>query len=105
VRIAGRAHQGGPDLYDINKIGDHPPNYNRILLSPCWPVSRRWMRSSLNPWDWYPDNHITLHAGKSHQVDRVKRIVYADDGTEEEYDRLLMCTGSVRSSCRRRART
>ena len=28
------------------------------------------------------------------EVDRVKRIVRAEDGTEAEYDRLLMCTGS-----------
>ena len=28
------------------------------------------------------------------QVDRVKRIVRAEDGTEAAYDRLLMCTGS-----------
>ena len=28
------------------------------------------------------------------QVDRVKRVVRADDGTEEPYDRLLLATGS-----------
>ncbi len=28
------------------------------------------------------------------EVDRVRRIVRAEDGTEAEYDRLLMCTGS-----------
>jgi nitrite reductase (NADH) large subunit len=28
------------------------------------------------------------------EVDRVRRVVRAEDGTEEEYDRLLMCTGS-----------
>jgi nitrite reductase (NADH) large subunit len=49
----------------------------------------------LNSWEWYTDNHITLHAGKKVvEVDRVKRIVRAEDGTEAAYDRLLMCTGS-----------
>jgi nitrite reductase (NADH) large subunit len=28
------------------------------------------------------------------EVDRIKRIVRAEDGTEAEYDRLLLCTGS-----------
>jgi nitrite reductase (NADH) large subunit len=28
------------------------------------------------------------------EIDRVKRVVRAEDGTEEEYDRLLLCTGS-----------
>jgi nitrite reductase (NADH) large subunit len=53
----------------------------------------------LNSWEWYTDNHITLHAGKKVvEVDRVKRIVRAVDSqggvTEAAYDRLLMCTGS-----------
>ena len=49
----------------------------------------------LNSWEWYKENHITLHAGKKVvAVDRVKRVVKADDGTEEAYDRLLLCTGS-----------
>src|SRR6185295_4462208 len=43
----------------------------------------------------YEENRITLHAGKKViEVDRVKRVVRAEDGTEEEYDRLLLCTGS-----------
>ena len=28
------------------------------------------------------------------EVDRTRRIVRAEDGTEESYDRLLICTGS-----------
>ena len=49
----------------------------------------------LNSWEWYSDNHITLHAGKKVvEVDRVRRVVRATDGTEAEYDRLLLCTGS-----------
>ncbi|MFM9900550.1 MAG: nitrite reductase large subunit NirB, partial [Polaromonas sp.] len=83
-------------LYDITVFGAEPhPNYNRILLSPVLAGEQTLDEIVLNPWDWYTDNHITLHAGKKVvKVDRVKRIVYADDGTEEAYDRLLMCTGS-----------
>jgi nitrite reductase (NADH) large subunit len=85
-----------PELYDITVFGAEPhPNYNRILLSPVLAGEQTIDEIVLNSWDWYADNHIALHAGKKVvAVDRVKRIVRADDGTEAEYDRLLMCTGS-----------
>jgi nitrite reductase (NADH) large subunit len=85
-----------PDLYDITVFGAEPhPNYNRILLSPVLAGEQTLDEIVLNSWDWYKENNITLHAGKKVvEVDRVKRIVKAEDGTEVEYDRLLMCTGS-----------
>ncbi|MBK7006707.1 MAG: NAD(P)/FAD-dependent oxidoreductase [Burkholderiales bacterium] len=89
-----------PDLYDITVFGAEPhPNYNRILLSPVLAGEQTIDEIVLNPWDWYTENHITLHAGKKVvSVDRVRRIVRAVDSeggvTEAEYDRLLLCTGS-----------
>ncbi len=85
-----------PDLYDVTVFGAEPhPNYNRILLSPVLAGEQTLDEIVLNSWEWYKENNITLHAGKKVvEVDRVKRIVRAEDGTEEEYDRLLMCTGS-----------
>ena len=89
-----------PELYDITVFGAEPhPNYNRILLSPVLAGEQTLDEIVLNSWDWYTDNHITLHAGKKvFEVDRVKRIVRAKDAngavTEAEYDRLLLCTGS-----------
>ena len=89
-----------PELYDITVFGAEPhPNYNRILLSPVLAGEQTLDEIVLNSWDWYTDNYITLHAGKKVvEIDRVKRIVKADDGQggfiEVEYDRLLMCTGS-----------
>lgn len=85
-----------PDMYDITVFGAEPhPNYNRILLSPVLAGEQTLDEIVLNPWEWYTENHITLHAGKKVvEVDRVRRIVRADDGTEAEYDRLLICTGS-----------
>ncbi len=85
-----------PELYDITVFGAEPhPNYNRILLSPVLAGEQTLDQIVLNSWEWYTDNHITLKAGKKVvEIDRIKRIVRADDGTEEEYDRLLMCTGS-----------
>jgi nitrite reductase (NADH) large subunit len=96
VRTLEELLKVAPDLYDITVFGAEPhPNYNRILLSPVLAGEQTLDEIVLNSWDWYSDNHITLHAGKKVvQVDRVKRVVRADDGTEESYDRLLICTGS-----------
>ncbi|MFM2111778.1 MAG: hypothetical protein RLZZ271_438, partial [Pseudomonadota bacterium] len=85
-----------PDLYDITVFGAEPhPNYNRILLSPVLAGEQTVDEIILNSWEWYSENNITLHAGKKvTEVDRVRRIVRTEDGTEAEYDRLLVCTGS-----------
>ncbi len=86
-----------PDLYDITVFGAEPhPNYNRILLSPVLAGEQTLEEIVLNPLSWYEENHITLHLGrKVVDINRRTRMVTADDGTEAEYDRLLMCTGSV----------
>jgi nitrite reductase (NADH) large subunit len=85
-----------PDLYDITVFGAEPhPNYNRILLSPVLAGEQTIDEIILNPLSWYDENGITLHTGKKVvDIDRRRRIVRADDGTEAEYDRLLVATGS-----------
>jgi nitrite reductase (NADH) large subunit len=96
VRTLEELLKVAPELYDITVFGAEPhPNYNRILLSPVLAGEQTLSEIVLNSWEWYTVNHITLHAGKKVvEVDRVNRIVRADDGTKAEYDRLLMCTGS-----------
>ncbi|MDZ4359260.1 MAG: FAD-dependent oxidoreductase, partial [Variovorax sp.] len=96
VRAVEELIKLAPDLYDITVFGAEPhPNYNRILLSPVLAGEQTIDEIILNPWEWYTENHITLHAGKKVvEVDRVKRIVRAADGTAAPYDRLLLCTGS-----------
>ncbi len=100
VRAVEELIKLAPDLYDITVFGSEPhPNYNRILLSPVLAGEQTVEQIILNSWEWYEENHITLHAGKTvTEVDRVKRIVraVAADGSviEAPYDRLLLCTGS-----------
>ncbi len=100
VRTIEELLKVAPELYDITVFGAEPhPNYNRILLSPVLAGEQTLDEIVLNSWDWYKENHITLHAGqKVVQVDRVKRVVRAEDSaggvTEVTYDRLLLCTGS-----------
>ncbi|MCW3481323.1 nitrite reductase large subunit NirB [Neisseriaceae bacterium JH1-16] len=86
-----------PDLYEITVFGAEPhPNYNRILLSPVLAGEQAFDDIILNPLSWYAENGIKLHLGKTvTQIDRVRRVVVADDGIEEPYDRLLLATGST----------
>ncbi|MDH1443568.1 nitrite reductase large subunit NirB [Pseudomonas sp. GD03721] len=85
-----------PDLYDITVFGAEPhPNYNRILLSPVLAGEQTFEEIVLNDLNWYADNGIKLLLGrKVVKIDRKKRLVIADDGSEAEYDRLLIATGS-----------
>jgi len=85
-----------PDLYDITVFGAEPhPNYNRIMLSPVLAGEQTLDEIVLNPLSWYETHQIRLHLGKKVvDVDRRRRIVRAEDGTEETYDRLLITTGS-----------
>ena len=85
-----------PDLYDITVFGAEPhPNYNRILLSPVLAGEQTPEQIVLNPRSWYAEQGITLHTGcKVIGVDRRRRVVRADDGTEVSYDRLLLATGA-----------
>ncbi|WP_138514829.1 nitrite reductase large subunit NirB [Rhodoferax bucti] len=96
VRTLEELLKVAPDLYDITVFGAEPhPNYNRILLSPVLAGEQTLDEIVLNSFEWYAENGITLHAGKKvTEVDRVKRVVKASDGTEAAYDRLLICTGS-----------
>ena len=86
-----------PDHYDITVFGAEPhPNYNRILLSPVLAGEMTVQDIILNDHSWYADNNIKLHTGKTvSRIDRLKRKVIAEDGTEESYDRLLLATGST----------
>ncbi len=85
-----------PDMYDITVYGSEPhPNYNRILLSPVLAGEMEVKDIILNPLSWYEEHGIKLHLGKKvAKIDRVKRTIVTESGTEESYDRLLLATGS-----------
>ena len=85
-----------PDLYDITVFGAEPyPNYNRIMLSPVLAGEQGIQDIILNDIDWYKQNNITLYLNKKVvRINRKNKVVVAEDGTEAEYDRLLLATGS-----------
>lgn len=85
-----------PDVYDITVFGDEPyPNYNRIMLSPVLANEQTIDDIILNTLEWYAENNIALYTrARINKIDRKNRIVYTEDGTSAEYDRLLIATGS-----------
>jgi nitrite reductase (NADH) large subunit len=94
--------RGGGETFRITMFGDEPHgNYNRILLSELLargadPDGQLLDEDLfLNPWEWYRENGITLHAGvRVVRVDRFAHRVYADDGSIVRYDKLVLATGS-----------
>ncbi len=85
-----------PERYDITVFGDEPyGNYNRIMLSPLLAGEKTLEEIILNDEDWYAEHGIVLHKGRRvARIDRVRRRVVAEDGTEAAYDRLILATGS-----------
>ncbi|MGH3787920.1 MAG: nitrite reductase large subunit NirB [Pseudonocardiaceae bacterium] len=98
--------RNGAEQFSITMFGDEPHgNYNRILLSELLAGGTPFDSESdtdtllddlfLNPWGWYEDNGITLHAGvRVVRIDRFAHRVYADDGSITRYDKLVVATGS-----------
>jgi nitrite reductase (NADH) large subunit len=85
-----------PNAYKITIFGSEPyPNYNRIQLSYVLDKSKAVEDIILNGWDWYRDNDIDLHTGTTvTKIDIHGKKVAADNGTEVEYDKLILATGS-----------
>jgi nitrite reductase (NADH) large subunit len=94
--------RGGAEQFTITMFGDEPHgNYNRILLSDLLAQGTDLDEDLpnedlfLNPWEWYQDNGITLHAGvRVVRIDRFAHLVYADNGSIVRYDKLVLATGS-----------
>jgi nitrite reductase (NADH) large subunit len=86
----------GAEQFDITMFGDEPyGNYNRIMLSHVLSGEEEEHGIFLNPMAWYEENGITLHAPRRvTRIDRWAKRVYADDGGETPYDKLIIATGS-----------
>jgi nitrite reductase (NADH) large subunit len=96
MRVVEELLKIAPDIYDITVFGDEPyPNYNRIMLSPVLANEQTIDDIILNTREWYAENNIRLYTNaRINKIDRKNRVVYAEDGTSAEYDRLLLATGS-----------
>ncbi|WP_269758178.1 NAD(P)/FAD-dependent oxidoreductase [Thalassobacillus sp. C254] len=85
------------EKYEITIFGSEPHiNYNRIMLSSLLQGSSTVEEITLNDWQWYQDNNITLYTGeKVLQIDSENQMIVTDKGREVDYDRLILATGSV----------
>jgi nitrite reductase (NADH) large subunit len=97
IRTVEELLKVAPETYEITVFGSEPyGNYNRIMLSPVLAGDKTIDDIMLNDEQWYVDNGISLYKGKEvTEIDRVGRKVIAADGTSENYDRLLIATGST----------
>lgn len=88
--------RGGGNQYEITIFGDEPyGNYNRILLSGVLSGTHDAKDIFINPLSWYAENGIRLHAGvRVTAIERDSRRVIGEDGVIEEYDKLVLATGS-----------
>jgi nitrite reductase (NADH) large subunit len=89
--------RGGADLFEITMFGEEPyGNYNRILLSDVLNGSHQAADIFLNSLAWYQENGIKLHAGvRVEKILRHSRQVIGQGGVTEEYDQLIIATGSL----------
>lgn len=88
--------RGGAGLFDIVMFGEEPyGNYNRILLSNVVNGAQDPSEIFLNSLGWYDENKIRLHAGiKALVIDRAHKHVLGAGGVIEDYDKLIIATGS-----------
>lgn len=71
------------------------PAYNRVLLSTVLAGGLAPRSVELYPGGWAARRRIDLRTGVAAiKLDRDRRVVLTDDGTEERYDELVLATGS-----------
>lgn len=85
------------DLFEITIFGSEPhPNYNRILLSKVLQGDTKVKDITLNDWEWYEENNITLYTGETvTKINADMQVVISDKDRVIPYDELIIATGSV----------
>src|SRR5690606_851421 len=71
-------------------------NYDRIMLSAVLSGEKTYEQIVIHGDGWYIDHGITLYKGhRIIGIDREKKTVTSDHGVTENYDKLVIATGSV----------
>ncbi|WP_447931026.1 nitrite reductase large subunit NirB [Sphingopyxis fribergensis] len=85
-----------PARYRVTIFGAEPRvNYNRIMLSPVLAGEKCFDDIVINDARWYADNGIALVAGDPVvTIDRAAKTVTTRSGLSDNYDWLLIATGS-----------
>jgi nitrite reductase (NADH) large subunit len=83
--------------FDITVFGDERGgSYNRIMLSGVLGNHRAAGDIVTHHERWYGERNFTLRSETTVvRIDRERRVVVADDGSETPYDALVLATGSA----------
>ncbi|MGE8944393.1 nitrite reductase large subunit NirB [Leptospira interrogans] len=89
--------EAAPGRYHITTFNAEPRvNYDRILLSPVLSGEKQFEEIIIHGDGWYVRNGITLYKGhKIVAIDRDAKTVTSDQGVTENYDKLVIATGSM----------
>jgi len=84
------------EVISLVVFGEEPrPAYDRVHLSEFF-AGKTAEELSMAPLDWYAANNITLHlADPVQHIDRQNKTVLSYKGIAEEYDYLVLATGSA----------
>ncbi len=85
-----------PHRFDVTVFGaEKYGNYNRILLSSVLAGDAGWDEIMIHPEPWYEAQGVALKLGMSvASIDRDRKVLKAEDGSETQYDRLILAMGS-----------
>jgi nitrite reductase (NADH) large subunit len=85
-----------PDKYEITVFGAEPHgNYNRIMLSPVLAGDKTIDDIITHDIEWYERKGIKLYTNTTvKEIDRINKLVIAEDGIIANYDKLIIATGS-----------
>jgi len=86
----------GKERFDIAVFGEEPGGgYNRIMLSDVLSGAKAADSIVLHPLEWYREHRIRLLSGeRAACIDRKNRLVIGENGSREEFDVLVIATGS-----------
>lgn len=89
--------EAAPDAYEVTIFNAEPRvNYDRIMLSPVLSGEKTFEEIVIHGDGWYIKHGITLYKGcKIKTIDRAAKTVTSDAGIVENYDKLVIATGSV----------
>ena len=96
-RMLEHLFEHAPGRYEVTIFNAEPRvNYDRIMLSPVLSGEKTYEQIVIHGDGWYIDHGITLYKGhRIVAIDRFARTVTSDQGVTENYDRLVIATGSL----------
>jgi nitrite reductase (NADH) large subunit len=95
-RVLEELFDRAPGRYDVTIFGAEPRvNYDRIMLSPVLAGEKKFDDIIVHDDAWYATHHVDLRRGETVvAIDRAAREVRTLSGAVQEYDALIIATGS-----------